>query len=347
MVSSITFVQWLCYLFIIAQGCDLSGTWTDQEFSIPTAQLLFRIDYTSTEELIVVAVSTNAVWATGVLMYNESGASLLGELDNGETISGRIRDERCTEIVWDDIPITTWSKVPAVKNIHVIFMNHLDVGYDGIPETGFIANVVNTYFQQYFPRAVNIAIDMSILNHNDSFIYTSHPWLIRLYLECPPNLILSGIKVQCPSQEDVIKFKQAILSGHIVWHAGPMNMQVELMNNAVLQAGIQISKQLDQQFQHQTTVVSQRDVPGLTACSIPFLIQNGIKGITVGVNPGSAPPAVPPIFQWNFNNKGIIALWHPGGYPLNPGDSVNNAGGLSLQSIVIPPGSTDALAFAF
>lgn len=342
MKPSVFFFQ--CWIFVIAQGCDLTGTWTDLELSVPTAQLIFRIDQIA-DQLTVTAVSTNAVWATGILTYNASCGSVVGALDDGEIIRGVVSDKECTVIFWEDV--TTWSKVPAVENIHVVFMNHLDVGYNGIPETGFIANVVNTYFQEYFPRAVNIAKEMNIVNPNESFIYTSHPWLIRLYLECPPNLILSGIKVQCPSQDDVTRFEDAISRGQIVWHAGPMNMQVELMNEAVLQAGIQIAKQLDQQFQHQTTVLSQRDVPGLTACSIPFLLQNGIKGITVGVNPGSAPPAVPPIFQWNFNNKGIIALWHPGGYPLNPGDSVNNAGGLSLQSIVIPPGSTDALAFAF
>lgn len=340
-----------CHLliFVVSQECDLTGTWTDLEYSLPTAQLIYRVDQAnSMEQYTVTAVSTNGAWATGKLMtYNYSGSLVMAELDDGEIIKGFFDEETCAEIAWENfLPPTTWSKVPTVENIHVIFMNHLDVGYNGIPQTGFIANVVNTYFQEYFPRAVNIAKEMSAVSPRDRFIYTSHPWLIRLYLECP-NLILSGIKVQCPSQEDVTNFEDAIRSGHIAWHAGPMNMQVELMNSAVLQAGIQIAKQLDQQFQHQTTVLSQRDVPGLTACSIPFLLQNGIKGISVGVNPSSSPPAVPPIFQWNYDNKGIIALWHPGGYPLNPGDSVNNAGGLSLQSIVIPPGSTDALAFAF
>jgi hypothetical protein len=34
-------------------------------------------------------------------------------------------------------------------------MNHLDVGYNGIkPEIGYVYNVVNKYFHQYYPLAI-------------------------------------------------------------------------------------------------------------------------------------------------------------------------------------------------
>lgn len=42
-----------------------------------------------------------------------------------------------------------------------VFMNHLDVGYDGIsPEIGYVYNVMNKYFDVYFPLAIETAITM-------------------------------------------------------------------------------------------------------------------------------------------------------------------------------------------
>ena len=40
------------------------------------------------------------------------------------------------------------------------------------------------------------------------------------------------------------------------------------------------------------------DVPGMTQAVIPTLLEHGVKGVSVGVNTASAPPAVPPGFVW-------------------------------------------------
>ena len=46
---------------------------------------------------------------------------------------------------------------------------------------------------------------------------------------------------------------------------------------------------------------------------IPTLLKKGIGGMSVGVNSGSSPPAVPKIFRWKFDeNHEIVAMWHPG-----------------------------------
>jgi hypothetical protein len=50
---------------------------------------------------------------------------------------------------------------------------------------------------------------------------------------------------------------------------------------------------------------------GMTQAVIPTLVKQGIYGITVGVNGASAPPAVPKIFNWEFNGQRVIAMWHP------------------------------------
>lgn len=69
-----------------------------------------------------------------------------------------------------------------------------DVGYDGIsPEIGFINNILNRYFNEYFPRAVNLSEQLRTWEYVENFVYTTHPWLVSLYLDCPEHFRLSDI----------------------------------------------------------------------------------------------------------------------------------------------------------
>ncbi|CAF4222940.1 unnamed protein product, partial [Rotaria magnacalcarata] len=91
---------------------------------------------------------------------------------------------------------TCWTRLLSnVTRIHVVNMNHLDVGYNGIPATGFINNILNIYFHQYFPRAATLAEQILHISPKDSFIYTTHPWLLSMFFDCPQNLVLAGIKL--------------------------------------------------------------------------------------------------------------------------------------------------------
>lgn len=60
----------------------------------------------------------------------------------------------------------------------------------------------------------------------------------------------------------------------------------------------------------------QRDVPGFTRAALPILAGQGVKAVTVGVNGGSAPPAVPhnTPFLWHdtLTQTDMLAMWHPG-----------------------------------
>jgi len=80
----------------------------------------------------------------------------------------------------------------TITTVHVIFMNHLDVGtkvlsrlkssmelkfykytlgYNGIyPEIGFAYNVINKYFDIYFPAAINTSLYLRSLGSN-SFLF--------------------------------------------------------------------------------------------------------------------------------------------------------------------------------
>jgi len=59
----------------------------------------------------------------------------------------------------------------------------------------------------------------------------------------------------------------AVDCGYITWHAGPMNLQIEMAHDPWLfEAGLDLSFQLDERFAitRKFHVLSQRDVPGLT-----------------------------------------------------------------------------------
>ena len=79
------------------------------------------------------------------------------------------------------------SLIPAPHNetihtVHMIYMNHYDVGY-----TGYVNDVDNKYMHNYFPLAASTAKAMkaNASDGGDRFIYTTHAWLMQRFLECP------------------------------------------------------------------------------------------------------------------------------------------------------------------
>ena len=313
----------------------------------PCMQLIFRID---SEGNLVYAVTPNPQWGTGKVAYDPTSSVITATLDDGEVIKGTLDVTTCSEIRWST-PVATWLKLPQLKNVHVVFMNHLDVGYNGIPKTGFINNVLNTYFMEYFPRAIQLAYEMQNVDPDSGFIYTTHSWLLHLYLNCPKDFVLNNVTLYCPSPAEVQAMELALKSGHVTWHAGPMNMQVELMTSYLVEMALAMSDELNEKYKCCSQVWSLRDVPGMSGAVVPTLVGfERIKAISVGVNPGSAPPAVPKLFRWqpyNVTKDAIIAIWNPGGYPLNPGSSLSSPGGISIMDSVISAEDGEALVFAF
>lgn len=86
-----------------------------------------------------------------------------------------------------------------------------DVGYSFNNDPGHVLTVLNAYFTVYFPRAAKVALDLYVLGYSERFIYTTHPWLVSLYLDCPPNMVLSGIKLQVSSLLTIWYFVNQIL----------------------------------------------------------------------------------------------------------------------------------------
>ncbi|XP_059146377.1 uncharacterized protein LOC131933885 [Physella acuta] len=240
-----------------------------------------------------------------------------------------------------------------IKKVHVVFMNHLDVGYyDGLDEdAGFAVEVLNRYQSEYFVRAINTSRNLISLGYTERFVYTTHPWLVSLYLDCP-KIQLLNVPLKCPNKTEQEDFKKAVREGHIAWHAFAMNIQTDNLGANLFSYGLDLSKQLDNMFQiHRThATMSQRDIPGMTKALLPLLASRGVKAISVGVNPGTAPPDVPPVFLWKLRDsdqEGIMTFYVKGGYPLNPGPDPAHPRGLAKDKCIIVDGLEEVLCFAF
>ena len=303
---------------VAADTLHLNGYY---HMSIPNNgyQYVFYIDWSNYLERYVVTVTGQPLaWATATLeIVNDTAINLVS--DNGITLPGIIKySTDLPTICWPtSSDLTCWNRLLSnVTRIHVINMyvfqrsfvviassmisfpsrNHLDVGYNGIPMTGFINNILNIYFHQYFPRAAMLADQIRQISPDDSFVYTTHPWLLSMFFDCPSNFVLAGIQLKCPSAAEVDLVERAIRSGAITWQAGAMNMQYEWMDERALNLSLDLSVSLAKRFNVPVPcVISVRDVPGVPITIIRSLNQYFSQYcsfkpmVTVGVNGGKNP----------------------------------------------------------
>ena len=198
-----------------------------------------------------------------------------------------------------------------VKNIHLIFKTHLDVGF-----TDYASVVVNNYFSSYIPASLRVAREMRESGRPERFIWTTGSWLIYEYLE-------QASPAARKEMED------AILRGEIAWHALPFTTHTELEDAELFRFGLGLAKRLDERFGRKTIAAKLTDVPGHTRGIVPLLAEAGIKFLHIGVNPGSTVPKVPPLFRWQDESGAELMVMYESGY------------GSAFEI----PGMEDALAF--
>ena len=88
----------------------------------------------------------------------------------------------------------------TVKNVHVIFKTHLDIGF-----TDLAANVVDKYMNTFIPQALSLSKRMASDDGRSKFIWTVGSWMIEEYL-------------QSASEEQRIQMENAISRGEIgIW----------------------------------------------------------------------------------------------------------------------------------
>jgi len=181
---------------------------------------------------------------------------------------------------------------PSVKRVLFMSKCHLDVGFVNTQ-----ANVIQKYFDVYFPRAIETAAAMR-KEGKERYVWTTGSWLTYQYLE------KAG-----PAERK--QMEEAIGAGDIAWHALPFTWQTELMDPTLIAGGIGFSRSLDQRFGRVTTGAKMTDVPGHTRAIVPALADAGVKFLDIGVNSASTPPDVPPVFVWREpTGRSLTVMYH-------------------------------------
>jgi len=184
-----------------------------------------------------------------------------------------------------------------IKKVLIIFKTHLDIGF-----TDFAKNVRQKYFDVFIPSALKTAAELKERNADATFKWTTGSWLISEYLR------------EFEGTEKGERLKKAINDGDICWHALPCTTHTEIMSKALFEYGISLSKRLDAQFGLNTIAAKMTDVPGHTKSIIPILQKNGIELLHIGVNPASAVPDVPEIFNWKHEDGSSVTVIYNGEY---------------------------------
>jgi hypothetical protein len=183
---------------------------------------------------------------------------------------------------------------PQVKRVLAVFKCHFDAGFVNTQ-----AAVVNRYFNEFFPKAIQIANDMRQEGH-ERYIWTTGSWLLYEYLEQA-------------APEGRRNMERSIAAGDIAWHALPFNWQTELMDRSMIAGGIGLSEELDRRFGRTTTGAKMTDVPGHTRGLVRPLSEHGVTFLDIGVNGASRPAEVPPIFLWkNADGASLVTMYHHG-----------------------------------
>ncbi len=207
----------------------------------------------------------------------------------------------------------------AVKTVYVLSMCHLDIGF-----TDTERNVLLTYFDDYLPRAMDLAEAFRNAQAEERYVWTIASWMIYQYLEQA-------------SPKDRKRMENAIQSGDIAWHAMPFTWQSEMLDRSLISSAMKISAVLDQRFGKKTIAGKLADVPGHTRGLIAPLAEADIEFLDIGDNPGCRAPDVPflpasgpvgstaadaeplelqcHLFNWrNPSGQQVMVLYHPLGY---------------------------------
>ena len=198
-----------------------------------------------------------------------------------------------------------------VTDIHVVFSNHLDVGFnerswsDGFNTGGercegllspdgercmpLAANVTSEYFNVYFPRAAAMA-DAARAAGGDRYIYMAQPWVIALFLDCASSGVndwrpghTADRLLSCPNATTIAQFKRAVTKGDIFFQAFPHSSCPESYDASQFEASLAIGARLaDALGVARPRTFSQRDETGMTRAILPLLNKHNVSYISLG-----------------------------------------------------------------
>lgn len=87
-----------------------------------------------------------------------------------------------------------------VRRVHVVFKTHLDIGF-----TDSAARTVKRYYDQFIPKAVEVAARLRHRGTTERLVWTTGSWLIKRYLD----------QADGPGRAAL---EEAIECGDIRWH---------------------------------------------------------------------------------------------------------------------------------
>ncbi len=185
---------------------------------------------------------------------------------------------------------------PDVRRVLIVFKCHLDVGF-----TDTQANVMHTYFKQFYPQAMTIAAQQREGGKN-RYVWTTAAWLLYEYLEQA-------------SPEERRRVERAVAAGDIAWHALPFSWQTEMLDRSMIEGCLGFSQSLDARFGRKTIAGKMTDVPCHSRGIVSPLAAHGIRLLDIGVNPASTSPDVPDAFLWRDPAGSTLAvLYHKHDY---------------------------------
>ncbi len=195
----------------------------------------------------------------------------------------------------------------SVKRVLVMFKCHFDAGF---VDTQY--NVVHKrYFEKFFPEAIEAARAANAQGKR-RYVWTTGSWLLFEYLE----------QAQAAERKTM---EDAIARGDIAWHALPFTWQTEMLSPSLIEGSLALAQSLDKRFGTVTTGAKMTDVPGHTRGIIAPLAKHGVTFLEIGVNGGSTPAVLPPIFLWKDPSGASLAMMYHheyGGIAVVPGSDL-------------------------
>lgn len=246
-------------------------------------------------------------------------------------------------LYWNLEPFNANVNATEVTDIHVVFSNHLDVGFnsrawcDGGSLQGCIGPekfidgqqcrpwsyyVINANMNTFIPRAAALANELRNTKYN--FTYMTQPFIVDFLFDCEHSGLTDWRKgatfganlLECPNATAIQQFKDAVKRGDVWWHAFPHNPMPGLYDASLFNASLAIGKNLaDQLGIRSPTTYSQRDETGITRAIVPLLAAAKIGMISLGAGGGSGGhPEIPDLFLWkdNATNTSVIFLFDHG-----------------------------------
>lgn len=173
---------------------------------------------------------------------------------------------------------------PNVKEVIVIFMTHLDIGY-----THRVKDVVQYYRTEMIDNALNVMDETRDLPKAQQFSWTMQGWLADKVVQDWPG--------QTPERRK--RLEEAFRSGRFVCLATPFNLQSQIMFPEDFARSLEYSSFVSRKYGLPLPRAGKMaDVPSQANLLATGLARGGVKFMHIGSNWPSGYVKYPPLFWW-------------------------------------------------